>query len=114
MSNFITMNRDELSESTFVREHLSCKTFNFCWKIKFNAELDSKSVNNTSMFVATPDGGMFNCKITYNAIENYIEIHPLEKYSPNVTYTLTITTRVKSLTGTHLSQDISIPFSIQS
>lgn len=112
MSKFITMNRDELPESTYVREHLSTKTYNFCWKIKFNNELDAKSVNNTSMFVSTPDGSMFNCKITYNAIENYIEIHPLEHYSPNTTYTLTITTRVRSLTGAHLPQDVSVTFSI--
>ena len=106
------MNRDELPESTFVREHLSGKTFNFCWKIRFSHELDPTSVNNTTMFVTTPDGGMFNCKIIYNPVENIIEIHPLENYSPNTQYTLTVTTRVKSLTGSHLPNDISVPFSI--
>lgn len=112
MSKFITMNREELPESTFVREHLSGKTYNFCWKIRFNNELDPKTVNNTTMFVTTPDGGMFNCKISYNAMDNIIEIHPLEEYAPNTQYTLTITTRVVSLTGSRLPNDISVPFSI--
>ena len=112
MSKFINMNRDELPENTYVREHLSCKTFNFYWKLRFNKELDPKTVNNTTMFVTTPDGGMFNCKISYNTVEENIEIHPLEQYSPNTEYTLTITTRVMSINGAHLPKDIYIPFSI--
>ena len=113
MSKFITYDSSDLPDSTFVRELLSHKTYNFSWKIRFNSELDAKTVNNTSMFVTTPDGSLFNCKIIYNIVDNIIEIHPLEEYSPRTTYTLTITTRVKSLSGTSLPNDISIPFSIE-
>ena len=112
MSKFINFDRSDLPESTFVREHLAAKTYNFAWKIKFNSELDARSVNNTTMFVTTPDGNLFNCKIIYNMIDNYIEIRPLEEYTPKETYTLTITTRVKSLSGAHLPNDIFVPFSI--
>ena len=113
MSKFITYDRSDLPDSTFVKERLSQKTYSFSWKIRFNSELDAKTVNSTTMFVTTPDGSLFNCKIIYNVVDNIIEIHPLEAYVSATTYTLTITTRIKSLTGASLPNDISIPFSIE-
>ena len=112
MSKYITLDRGNLPENTFVKEDLTSKMYNFTWKIKFNNTLDSDTVNNTSMFVTSSDGSLFGCKIVYNSDNNYIEIHPTELYKPNETYTLTITTRVKSVSGSSLPNDISVPFSI--
>ena len=112
MSKFITYDKSELPESASVREYLNGKTYNFTWKIRFSLQLDAESVNNTTMFVTGSDGHIINCKIVYNAVENVIEIYPLEQYEPKSQYTLTITTRVKSVVGSHLSQDVHFPFSI--
>ena len=112
MSKFISYETDDLPKGTIFREHLQSKSHNFSWQIRFSQELDPNSINNTSMFVTGPTGNIINCKIIYNTVENYIEIRPLEHYKPNNTYTLTITTRVKSASGKSLKEDMVFPFQI--
>ena len=112
MSKFISYQDENLPTGTVFREHLQNKNYNFSWQIRFSHELDPNTVNNTSMFVTDPNGNILNCKIIYNAMENYIEIRPLEHYQPSSTYTLTITTRVKAVNGKSLKEDIVFPFSI--
>lgn len=112
MSKFITVEEQNLPEGTVFREHLLTKTYHFSWQIRFSLELDPKTVNNTTMFVTSPSGSIINCKITYDEFTNIIEIKPLERYEPKATYTLTITTRVKSIKGSTLKQDVQFPFSI--
>lgn len=112
MSKYISYEEDSLPSGTVFREHLLTKTYSFSWQIKFSLELDPKTVNNTTMFVTSPSGSLINCKITYNEISNSIEIKPLERYEPNATYTLTVTTRVKSIKGATLKQDLCFPFRV--
>lgn len=112
MSKFITVEEETLPEGTVYREHLFTKTYNFSWQIRFSLELDPKTVNNTTMFVTSQAGSLVNCKITYDEITNIIEIKPLERYEPKAKYTLTVTTRVKSVKGASLKEDIQFPFSI--
>ena len=112
MSKFISVEEENLPEGTVFREHLLSKSYNFSWQIRFSLELDPKSINNTTMFVTSQSGNIINCKISYNEITNTIEIKPLEHYEPKATYILTITTRVKSIKGASLKEDVSLPFSI--
>ena len=112
MSKFISYESDSLPTGTVFREHLHTRVYNFSWQIRFSQELDPTTVNNTSMFVTGPSGEFLNCKITYNPIEGYIEIRPLERYVPKSKYTLTVTTRVKGINGKSLREDVNFPFSI--
>lgn len=113
MSRFISYETEDLPKGTLFREHLQSKSYNFSWQVRFSQELDPNSINNTTMFVTSPDGAILNCKIVYNTVENFIEIRPLEHYEPNTTYTLTITTRVKSINGKSLKEDVVFPFKIE-
>lgn len=112
MSKYISYEEDSLPEGTVFREHLLTKTYSFSWQIRFSLELDPKTVNNTTMFVTSPSGSLINCKITYNEISNTIDIRPLERYEPGSTYTLTVTTRVKSLQGATMKKDLTFPFKV--
>lgn len=93
-----------------VRQDIRFKTNMFIWKVKFNAPLNPKTVNNVNLYVTTQAMAVLRSSIRYDALNNTIEVEPLDPYSPTETYTLNITTKVQSKGGKNLRSPIQIKF----
>lgn len=100
------------SLSNKVKQNLKFKTGNFVWRIRFNIPLDPKTVNKETMYVTNSQGQKLHTSIWYNLKEEMIEIEPLEPYSTNEQYTLTISTKVRSRGGQSLHEPVSIKFKL--
>lgn len=97
-------------EKNKVKQSLKFRTGNFVWRVKFSAPLSPATVNNRNLYVTSINQVPLKTKIRYNSIDQYIEIEPLEAYSRNESYILTITTKVKSASGQHLKKEVKIQF----
>jgi len=95
-----------------VVQNLKFKTGNFIWKIKFNAPLDPKTVNNVNLYVTSVNLSPLKTSIRYNSVDNEIEIEPLEPYAQSESYILNITTNVASAAGKHLPEPLQVQFKI--
>ncbi len=51
-------------------------------------------------------------RISYDTINRYIEIEPLDPYTENESYILTVTQNVKSIGGKNLKKSVQIQFKI--
>ncbi len=98
--------------SNKVKQDLKFKTGNFVWKVQFNIPLDPKTVNSDSMLVTNSAGSKLRVYIKYDIARSIIEVEPLEAYSMNETYTLTISTKVKSKGGQSLKEPVQIKFKL--
>jgi len=112
MTNYIKIEDVTGEQRSKVRQRLKFPTGNFVWRVKFNLPLSASSVNNQSCYVIKPDGSLLKTAIHYNSREHMIEITPLDPYARNETYILTVTTKVSSLSGKRLKQDIQIRFQV--
>lgn len=95
-----------------IKQNLKFKTGNFVWKVQFNIPLDPKSVNNNTMFVTNSQNQKLQTYIKYDTEKEVIEIEPLEPYSTNESYSLIITTDVKSRRGQKLANPVSVKFKL--
>jgi len=93
-----------------VKQTLKFPTGNFVWRVKFTAPLNPSTVNNRNLYVTSLNKTPLKTNIRYDSINKYIEIEPLEAYSPNESYILTITKNVKSKGSQSLKSDIQIQF----
>lgn len=112
MSNYITIEEVNGERLDKVRQTLRFQTGNFVWRIKFNVLLRASTVNNQTCFVTATSGEPLATKIHYNSEQRYIEIEPVFAYAKNQSYILHITTKVASLKGQTLQQEIRIRFKI--
>lgn len=95
-----------------VKQSLKFRTGNFVWRIKFTAPLNPATVNNKNLYVTSANQVPLKTYITYDSVNKYIEIQPVEPYMENETYILTITKNVKSQGGQYLNKNIQIQFKI--
>ncbi len=93
-----------------VKQALRFKTGNFIWRVRFNTALDPQTVNNTNLYVTSSSEQRLKTNILYDALQNEIEIEPLEPYAKEETYTLHITTRVTSRGGKPLKEQVEVQF----
>ncbi len=93
-----------------VKQSLKFKTGKFVWRVRFNIPLDPKTVNKDTMYVATGSNQKVRTYIKYDTEQEMIEIEPLDAYTQNQDYYLTITTDVKSKGGQSLSEPIQLKF----
>ncbi len=100
------------SLSNKVKQNLRFKTGNFVWKVRFNIPLDPHTVNKNTMYVTNSQNNKLQTSIWYNIKEEVIEIEPLEPYSTNEQYTLTISTDVHSKGGQSLKEPVRIKFKL--
>lgn len=112
MTHFIKIEDVSGEQRSKVRQRLKFQTGSFVWQVKFNLPLLTSSVNNQSCYVVRADGKPLNTKIHYSAAKQMIEIAPLEPYERHETYILTVTTKVASVSGKHLKQNIQIRFQV--
>ncbi|MDR3091918.1 MAG: tetratricopeptide repeat protein [Clostridiales bacterium] len=82
------------------------------WYIKFNLDLDEKSVSEKTMGVTDTDGYIMRVDISYNEAKRLIVICPLDTYEQGVFYMLRISRKVRSKSGKHLKTQIYILFKI--
>lgn len=93
-----------------VKQSFKFKTAKFVWRIKFTAPLDPSTVNNKNLYVTNLNQMPLKTYIRYDSINQYIEIEPLEPYSSNESYILTITRDVKSKGGKNLKTPVALRF----
>lgn len=109
-NNYLNIESVSEDEKDKVKQSLKFKTGKFVWRVKFSAPLSPATVNNRNLYVTSLNQVPLKTHIRYNTIDQYIEIEPLEAYSPNESYILTITTKVKSSGGQHLKKEVQIQF----
>lgn len=95
-----------------VKQNLKFKTGKFLWKVKFNTPLDPRTVNNINLYVTDMNQNPLSTAIHYDTINNIIEIEPLEAYAQHESYTLNVTTAVKSKGGNNLKTPVRLQFKI--
>ncbi|MGB8455482.1 MAG: Ig-like domain-containing protein [Anaerocolumna sp.] len=111
-NNFLNIESvsDEVQDK--VKQALKFRTGNFVWRIKFSSLLNPATVNNRNLYVTSISQMPLKTRISYDSINKYIEIEPLEPYSENQSYILTITQNVKSVGGKSLKKNVQIQFKI--
>ncbi len=111
-SNFLNIESvsDEVQDK--VKQSLKFRTGNFVWRVKFSAPLNPATVNNKNLYVTSLNQMPLKTRIRYDSINQYIEIEPLEPYTENKSYILTITQNVKSRGGKNLKKDVQLQFKI--
>ena len=83
------------------------------WYIKFNIPLDGESVSKKTMGVTDAEGYILNTDISYSGRSNIIAIKPLEPYTQNEYYILSISKKVRSANLQNLKRDIHILFKLK-
>ena len=96
-----------------VKQALKFKTGKFVWRIKFSAPLDPATVNNKNLYVTNLNQMPLKTYIRYDTVNQYIELEPLEAYTQNPSYILTISKNVKSKGGKNLKAPVTLQFKIQ-
>ncbi len=109
-NKYINIESVSEDEKDKVKQALKFRTGKFVWRVKFSAPLSPSTVNNRNLYVTSLNQVPLKTRIRYNSIDQYIEIEPLEAYSPNESYILTITTKVKSAGGQRLKKEVQIQF----
>lgn len=82
------------------------------WYIKFNIPLDPATVNEKNMRVTDVGGYVMQTFIEYSEENNLISISPIDSYSQETYYILTITTKVCSSKGNKLPREVHIVFKL--
>ena len=95
-----------------VKQDLRFKTGNFVWRVRFNIALDPHTVNKDTMYVTNSQNQKLRSYIRYDTKNEIIEVEPLEPYSTNEYYFLTITKNVKSRGGQSLKEPVQIKFKL--
>lgn len=110
--NYLEIESTSENVASMVKQDLKFKTGKFIWRVKFNTALDPSTVNNVNLYVTTLSQSPLKTSITYDSLNNMIEIEPLEPYTQNESYLLNITTKVKSKGGKSLKQPIQVQFKL--
>ena len=95
-----------------VKQDLRFKTGNCVWRVRFNIPLDPHTVNKDTMYVTNSQNQKLRSYIRYDTKNEIIEVEPLEPYSTNEYYFLTITKNVKSRGGQSLKEPVQIKFKL--
>ena len=95
-----------------VKQDLRFKTGNFVWRVRCNIPLDPHTVNKDTMYVTNSQNQKLRSYIRYDTKNEIIEVEPLEPYSTNEYYFLTITKNVKSRGGQSLKEPVQIKFKL--
>ena len=95
-----------------VKQDLRFKTGNSVGRVRFNIPLDPHTVNKETMYVTNSQNQKLQSYIRYDTKNEIIEVEPLEPYSTNEYYFLTITKNVKSRGGQSLKEPVQIKFKL--
>ncbi|MBE5960410.1 MAG: hypothetical protein E7256_03335 [Lachnospiraceae bacterium] len=111
-SNYISIENFSGTDDTVVKQNLKFKTGKFVWQVKFSAPLNPATVNNMNLYVTKMDGSPLRTSIRYDAVNQSIEVEPLEPYAQEQSYLLYISKNVESKGGQRLKSDISLRFKL--
>lgn len=111
-SNFLNIESVSDGIQDKVKQSLKFRTGNFVWRIKFSAPLNPATVNNRNLYVTSARQVPLKTYISYDSVNKYIEIEPIEPYMENESYILTITQNVKSQGGKYLNKNVQIQFKL--
>lgn len=109
-SNYIKIESVSDQAQDKVKQTLKFATGDFVWRVKFSAPLNPATVNNRNLYVTSLNQTPLKTDIRYDSINQYIEIQPLEPYSQNESYILTVSKNVRSQGGQNLKNEVQIQF----
>lgn len=109
-SNYIKIESVSDEAQDKVKQTLKFPTGDFVWRVKFSAPLNPSSVNNRNLYVTSLNQTPLKTNIRYDSINQYIEIEPLEPYSQNESYILTVSKNVRSQGGQYLKNEFQLQF----
>lgn len=109
-SNYIKIESVSNEAENKVKQTLKFPTGDFVWRVKFSAPLNPATVHNRNLYVTSLNKTPLKTNIRYDSINQYIEIQPLEPYSLNESYILTISKNVRSQGGQYLKNEVQIQF----
>lgn len=109
-NNYIKIESVSDEAQNKVKQTLKFQTGDFVWRVKFSAPLNPATVNNRNLYVTSLNKTPLKTNIRYDSINQYIEIEPLEPYSQNESYILTISKNVRSQGGQSLNSEVHIQF----
>ncbi len=95
-----------------IRTHIGENVEKLYWYLRFNLQLDEKTVNSKNMRVTDLEGYSLKTEISYSTKNNIIVILPIDSYEKNCYYILNISGRVKSIRGTPLRKKVTILFKL--
>lgn len=88
-------------------------TNNKQWKIKFNKELDSSTVNNITILVQDEQNNIIPTNITLDSDNKTIILKPSIAYTKGIKYKFIVTNNVKSKDGKFLKKPVKMAFFIK-
>ena len=112
MSDFIEIEGVTGGEKSIVEQDMKYRTGKFLWRVSFSAPLNPATVNNMNLYVTDSADHPLKTAIRYDTISNYIEIEPLEAYTQNESYILTVTKNVESKGGQKLKNEVKLKFRV--
>lgn len=87
------------------------KNINKPWTVKFNLELDGSTINNTNVIVKSSNGKQMKTTISLGKDNKSLVIYPpVGGYIPGTTYSVELSTEVKSKDGKKLSKPTKMSF----
>ena len=92
--------------------HISDGKNTVYWYIQFNVPLDESTVSDKTMNITDTSGYIMRTDISYMKGKNIIVISPLDTYEQNVYYILSISTKVRALSGRKMQSQIHILFKL--
>ncbi|MCL2610242.1 MAG: hypothetical protein FWE02_01025 [Defluviitaleaceae bacterium] len=83
------------------------------WYIKFNLQLEMKSITEKSMTVIDMKGNVLKTHCSYDKKKGLIKISPIDSYEENKYYILSISSDIYSYNGKRLKNPINIMFKLR-
>lgn len=111
-SNYLNIESVTPGDENKVRQTMKFRTGKFVWRVKFNTQLNPKTVNNINLYVTDSNKKPLSTNISYNTENNVVEVEPTEPYAANESYFLNITTKVQSKGGQTLKKPIQVQFKL--
>lgn len=83
------------------------------WNINFNTKIDLKTIDG-NVKITDSNGKLFETRLSLSSDFKTIIVTPINRYTLDETYTITVSHSIKSLTGSSLSEDTTKKFSVPS
>lgn len=75
------------------------------FRVRFSEDMDSTTINTSTFFIHGVTGS-----VTYDAVTRFATFTPATALAFNTTYTVTLTTGIRDLSGTPLAQNLTFTF----
>lgn len=86
---------------------------NKVWNITFNKEINPKTLDR-NITITDTNGNLVDSSLVLSNDYKTVKVTPKVQYEANKTYIITVNTNIKSLDGSHMSENVTMTFLTQS